>query len=224
MVLSLLYGRKYPRAQVESQEGGIIVLDAVLLEEHKYTSRVTSYPIETAAEGNSTVISDHIINEPDSLILQGIVSDTPINIFAPRNRSITAFNQLIRLHQSKQPVTVVTGLKVYTNMAITSLDIPRNLKTGQSLTFNIDLQKLTFSSSVRLSLDQGTPFGGVQNKKPREIISGNENYPLIQDDPVGSLKDQAQSGVDVGIQSLQDVPTASLPKVLEGAQMILGGT
>jgi len=217
MVLSLLYGRKYPRSRV-----GTVLLDATILEEHRYASRVTSYPVETANEGNSTIISDHIINEPDILVLQGIVTDTPINILAPSNRSIDAFNQLVRIHQNREVITVITGLKVYRDMAITSLDVPRTMKTGQSLTFNIEMQKITFSASIRLSLDQGTPFGGIQNKKPREIIARNEDYPLIQDDPEGSLKDQAQSGIDVGVQSLQDVPIASLPRITAGALQILG--
>jgi len=212
MVLSLLFGKKYPSPKV-----GSIDLDVTIREEHRFSSRVTNYPIE-----DGTIISDHIINEPDVLVLVGLVSDTPLSIFAPFNRSIDAFNRLIALHQSRQPVTVVTGLKVYQNMAITVLDVPRDVKTGQSLTFTIELQRLVIDTSVRLQLDQGNVFGGVQNKIPRDIVASNANYPLIQNDPVNSLKDQASSGINVGVQSLIPVQPTILPNVLASKNQILG--
>ena len=217
MVLSLLYGRKYPRSKI-----GTVLLDTTILEEHRYASRVTTYPVETSNEGKSTIISDHIINEPDTLVIQGIVTDTPLNILLPQNRSIDAFNQLVRIHQNREVISVITGLKVYQDMAITRLDVPRNMKTGQSLTFNIEFQKITFDSSVRLLLEQGSQFGGVQNKKPRDIIAQNDNYPYIQNDPEESLKDQASSGIDIGVQSLQSVPIASLAKITSGVLSIMG--
>jgi hypothetical protein len=212
MVLSILYGKKYNQTDI-----GGVELDATLVEEHRYTSRVTSYPIE-----DGTLISDHIINEPDVVVIEGIVSDTPINILSQFNRSITAFNSLVRIHQNREVITVVTGIKVYPNMAIVGLDVPRDIKTGQSLRFNIELQKINFDTSVRLQLDAGTPFVGVQDKIPRETVASNENYPLLQNDPPGSLKDQASSGIDVGIQSLLSVPTSSLAKVTAGTELILG--
>lgn len=212
MVLSLLFGKKYPSLKV-----GSIDLDVTIREEHRFSSRVTNYPIE-----DGTIISDHIINEPDVLVLVGLVSDTPLSIFAPFNRSIDAFNRLITLHQSRQPLTVVTGLKVYQNMAITVLDVPRDVKTGQSLTFTIELQRLVIDTSVRLQLDQGNVFGGVQNKIPRDIVASNANYPLIQNDPVNSLKDQASSGINVGVQSLIPVQPTILPNMLASKNQILG--
>src|ERR1700730_16403495 len=117
MVLSLLFGKKYPSPKV-----GSIDLDVTIREEHRFASRVTNYPIE-----DGTILSDHIINEP---------------------------------------------------------------------------QRLVIDTSVRLQLDQGNVFGGVQNKIPRDIVASNANYPLIQNDPVNSLKDQASSGINVGVQSL----------------------
>ena len=92
MVLSLLFGKKYPSPKV-----GSIDLDVTIREEHRFSSRVTNYPIE-----DGTIISDHIINEPDVIVLVGLVTDTPLSIFAPFNRSIDAFNRLIALHQSRQ--------------------------------------------------------------------------------------------------------------------------
>ena len=85
MVLSLIFGRKYAQSKV-----GTVSFDTMVTEEHRYSSRVTYYPVE-----NGTIVSDHIINQPDVVVLSGLVTDTPLTILAPYNRSVAAFNQLI---------------------------------------------------------------------------------------------------------------------------------
>lgn len=205
MVLSLIYSKKYKKTKIDTIE-----LDALISEDHKYSSKVTDYPVE-----DGTIISDHIVNEPVKLMIQGIVSDTPINIFAQFNRSIDAFNELVRIHNERLVVTVVSGIKTYQNMAITSLDVPRNLKTGQSLTFNIELQQIKFERNVNVDLEESAPFGGVQSKIVRDNVKENSNIPVLQNDPSESLKDKASSGIEYGNQSLDDVPNASLPIAIE---------
>lgn len=212
MALSILYGRKYPKAKV-----GTVVMDTTITEDHRYSSRVTHYPVE-----NGTIVSDHIINEPDVVVLSGIVSDTPLNILSSFNRSVDAFNRLVEIHRRREVITVVTGIKVYPNMAITMLDVPRTIKTGQSLTFNIELQSINFDTTVRLQLNQGNPLDGVKDVTPSSIVADNTNYPILQYDPPFSLKDQASSAVDVGVQSLQTIPSPILPNVLLNKNFILG--
>lgn len=206
MVLSLLLGKKYAQSRV-----GTIFLDATISEDHQYNSRVTNYPVE-----NNLIISDHIINDPDTLQITGIVSDTPLNILSPINRSVDAFNRLVRIHVNKERISVVTGIKVYVDMVITSLQVPRNMNTGQSLTFVIDLQKVVLSNSVRLNLDLNNPFTKVPDKIPREIVADANKYPFLGGDPNTSLKDQSSSAFDVGIQDLQDIPPNILPNILSG--------
>ena len=211
--LALLFGRnKYAQGQV-----GNVVFDTVITEDHRFNSRVTYYPVETG-----TIISDHIINQPDVVVLQGLVSDTPLNILALFNRSIQAFNQLVQIHEQRQVVTVVTGLKVYPSMAITSMSVPRTIRTGQSLTFTIELQRVVFDTSVRLFLDNGDTAAGVTNVIPRTIVAPNSQIPALQNDPVDSLKDQASTASDLGVQSLQLIPFAILPNVIVMTQLIAG--
>lgn len=212
MVLSLIYGRKYAQSSV-----GVVTFDTMVSEEHRFSSRVTYFPVESGP-----IVSDHIINQPDIVILSGLVSDTPLNILATFNRSITAFNALIEIHQRRQVIDVVTGIKIYKNMAITSLDVPRNMKTGQTLTFNITLQKIIFDDTVEVRLVEGNVFGGVQDNTPRALVAENTDIPLIQNDPPFSLKDQASSAVNLGVQSLDPIPVAILPNVLGNLAAIAG--
>jgi len=212
MALSLLFGKKYNKGNV-----GGVELDVTLREVHSFTSRVTNYPIE---EGS--ILSDHIINEPAVVVLEGIVTDTPLAILTFFNRSIDAFNRLVEIHQKREIITVVTGLKKYPRMAITNLDVPRDIRTGQSLTFSIELKQVILDTSVRLELNEDNIFGGVQSEIPEEIVNSGSDIPFIQQDPQNSLKDQATSGTDVGIQSLQPIPSDVLVRVNESLALIQG--
>lgn len=212
MVLSLLFGKKYARASV----GGVF-LDATLAEDHLYNARATSYPVE---DGRN--ITDHIINEPETINISGIVSDTPLSILSGFNRSVDAFNRLINIYTNKQLVTVVTGIKVYTNMCIVSLQVPRNVQTGQSLTFNIELQKIFLDNSVRLNLNENNPFEKTPDKIPREIVADTNKYPTMENDPLTTLKDQASSPVNVGIQQLLPISNAILQNITSGLSNFSG--
>lgn len=220
MVLSLIYGKqKYAQSSINLSNDGpaIITFDTMVSEEHKFSSRVTYFPIESG-----TIVSDHIINLPDVVILSGLITDTPLNIFAPFNRSIAAFNTLIQLHERRQIVDIVTGIKIYRNMAITSIDVPRTIKTGQTLTFNIELQRIIFDDTIQVYNSQDNVFGGVQDNTPRAIVAENTNFPIIQNDPPYSLKDQASTSTNYGVQSLASVPVAVLPNVLLNLSAIAG--
>lgn len=219
MVLSLIYGRKYAQSSVNFAENGsaIVTFDTMVSEDHKFSSRVTYYPVE-----KGTIISDHIINQPDVVVLSGLISDTPLNIFAPFNRSISAFNSLLLIHERRQIVDIVTGIKIYKNMAITNLDVPRTVKTGQTLTFNITLQRIIFDDTVQLRLVDNNDFAGVQDNTPRSIVAENNNIPILQNDPQFSLKDQASSATNLGVQSLAVVPPAILTNVLSNLAQIQG--
>lgn len=212
MALSILYGKKYAKSQI-----GTVIFDTTVMEEHKFSSRITNYPIE-----NGTIISDHIINDPDSISLSGIVSDTPINILASSNRSIDAFNKLVDLHRKREVFDVVTGIRVYRNMAITTLNIPRNIKTGQSLTFNIELQRIIYSDPSQIQMDVTNIFSGVTDRIYRDYVASNADFPLFEFDPNDSLRDQAVSMTQIGIQSLIPTPSAILSNVQANLSKILG--
>lgn len=212
MVLSLIFGKKYAQSKV-----GSVTFDTMISEEHKFTSRVTYFPVE-----RGTIVSDHIINQPDIVILSGFITDTPLSFLAPFNRSIAAFNALIEIHNRREPVRIITGLKIYDNMAITSLDVPRTVKTGQTLTFNIELQKITYDDEIRVLNTPGNVFAGVSDNTPRTSVAENTNIPLLQNDPPFSLKDQATTATNVGAQSLQTIPTSVMPNVITSVTAIAG--
>jgi len=220
MVLSLIYGKqKYAQSQVNFINNGpnLVTFDTMVSEEHKYSSRVTYFPIESG-----TIISDHILNQPDIIILSGLVTDTPLNIFATFNRSIAAFNALIDIHNRRQIVDVVTGIKVYRNMALVTLDVPCSMTTGQTLTFNLQFQKIIFDSEIQTQNQLNNIQSGVTDNTPRAAVADNNNIPEIQQDPRFSLKDQAESSSNYGIQSLYMIPMGSFSNIVTNLPTIFG--
>lgn len=220
MVLSLIYGKKkYAQSSVNFVNNGasIVTFDTMVTEDHKYSAKVTHYPVEYG-----TIISDHIFKQPDIINLSGIVTDTPLTIFAPFNRSVAAFNALIQIFENRQIVDVVTGIKIYRNMAMTTLDVPRNMRTGQTLTFNIQFERIIFDQTSQVYFNANIVAAGVQDNTPREFVAENTNIPIIMNDPTGSLKDQASSQVNVGVQSLNSIPNAVVPNVLSTLPLIAG--
>lgn len=204
--IGLLFGRKYPRSNVQG-----VFLDATISEDHHYVSRATQFPIE-----NGSVITDHVINEPDTLSLSGVVSDSPLAFLSAFNRSTDAFNRLVRIHELKERVTVVTGIKVYENMIMTSLSVPRTVETGQALNFVMEFQQVILDATVQLNLNANDPFNRTADRINRDQVADSEKYPFIQNDPPLSLKDQAASGTDIGIQTLRPIVSSTLPNITSG--------
>jgi len=53
--------------------GTVLVLDAVINENHQASAQPTMYPVE-----DGSIVSDHVVQNPVTLSLTGIISDTPL--------------------------------------------------------------------------------------------------------------------------------------------------
>lgn len=142
-----------------------IDLDVTMDEIHEWQNDVTTNPVETGSP-----ITDHIQLIPDKLRITGMISDSSIadavikqfssidnNQFLTRVQ--TAFDLLRKLKDDRLLITVYTKYKVYTDMALTSLSIPRNNQTGDSIQFNIEF------IHVRIVNTQTINMPGINPKK-----------------------------------------------------------
>lgn len=116
---------------------GDILVDAFSTETHTRKNVVTAYPVE-----NGYDISDHTVNQPFVLNVNGIVE--PVE---DSSNILDTYNRLVQLMNDKTPVTVITGLKVYDNMSIISFEVSRNPTNGQSLVFTMQLQEIRIARS-----------------------------------------------------------------------------
>lgn len=144
--VSLIYQRTPGRI-------GALELDATLTETHSAENEVTEHPVETGVN-----IADHIRPKPKTLTLRGIISNAPITRAQRDNaatlaaqgslgRAESAYTQLLALADGGTTVQVATSLKVYEAMAIKSLSIPRDIKTGDVVDFTATFTEVRVVSS-----------------------------------------------------------------------------
>lgn len=169
---------------------GAITLDATVDEHHEFSNEITDHPIETGS-----FVTDHVYEQPRKVSIEGEVTNSPVqyfgNIIGISDRKAEAFDQLVALRDSRDIVTLVTGLKIYNDMAIESIVIPRNQRTGERLQFTATFKQIRKVSSQVVG-----------------VISENVAEPQ---------KDQASSEVDIG---RQEPAEATAPQAERGASIL----
>ena len=138
-----------------------IDLDVTMDESHEWQNDVTTNPVE-----NGSPISDHIQIMSDKLRITGMISDSSISDAVIKQfsgidgtqfltRVQTAFDVLRKLKEDRKLITVYTKYKVYTDMAITSLSIPRNNQTGDSIQFSIEFLNIRIVNTQTIDMPKG---------------------------------------------------------------------
>lgn len=207
MAINLLFGVKEPG------KIGSLLLDANVNETHDYANDITKFPIESGSD-----ISDHVRQEPERLTIEGFITNSPIQFLGgifTGDRVKEGFEQLIKYagydypSQADSPtatpnkftiVTVVTGLRVYSDMGIARLSIPRNSRTGDSLRFMIELIRVRFTTSQYII---------IQNT--------SEENPSAE-----RVNDQASTKADVGKQTPKEVNTSRAKVLFDKVNGFLG--
>lgn len=160
-LMNLIYKKKV-KTQI-----GTVTIDASVTENHTTTSTPTRNPVEEGIE-----VTDHVSLEPAKLSIQGVISDTPLNFdiigniasgdlksltknltsgfsdtLGGTSRSTEQYQALLALQRSRQPFKVITGIKVYENMILTSLSVDRTATTGKSIHFSADMEEIRIVKS-----------------------------------------------------------------------------
>lgn len=127
---------------------GPISLDVIISEGASATSTITRNPVENGAD-----INDHIIIEPMSFTMTGLVSNVSSSVFESgasiiaqvtedKTKSEKAWNDLLDLQASREPFTLIQGLKSYDNVVIESLTYTQDKDTGNALRFTASLLEI----------------------------------------------------------------------------------
>lgn len=180
-----------------------LAIDCVHSEVINYTNAITDHPISTKSS-----ISDHIYSEPDSITIDGTITDTSMKIYGvietplqkntfssmlKNARSLlpfgnvekpsqAAFNILDKICKNKELVTVVCKRKVFKNMVIESLSIKEDSSTVNRLSFSCTLKQLTFASVTQTAY-KATAASKIVNslqKPSAATLSATENKSLVQ--------------------------------------------
>lgn len=87
------------------------------------------------------------------------------------------YTQLLALQQSLVPFTVVTSIRQYTNMMLTSLAVTRDQKTSQALMVTAAMRQViivsTSSTSLASAQNQATPANTAEtiSQGPQQLLS-----------------------------------------------------
>lgn len=163
----------YPK---DGYKVGSVEIDLILDEDHSKSAQVTENPLQ-----DGRAISDGIFLELQEGSLTGLVTNHSVKIAEERakqldlqtsealleeaenyqleNRAKQAWVDLKAVMDAKQPVTIVTSLEVYDNVAITNISTERNGDSGDALEI-----KVSFRQILTVSLMEHEVTAQVQPK------------------------------------------------------------
>jgi len=159
---------------------GSLTVDATLSENHTYSSTVPQYPVDSGYS-----ISDDIIQNPIILRINGIVSSASPTGDVSIYRADDALQSMLDIYNNREPITIVTSVRTYENMAMTNLDIPRDSNSGESFFFNATFQQIILSDVEVVTIEKVRPATTAPNAqkqiagqqyKGKVITSGSLTY------------------------------------------------
>jgi hypothetical protein len=170
--------------------GGIAVpvtIEEVLTD----TLEVTQHPVEAGAE-----ITDHSFMRPAELVMRcGWSNSTPVaalgaavSLFSGGSLSTSdtvgaIYSQIRAIQLRRQPLSVTTSIRNYTNMLITSVSLTRDKNTSQALMVTATMKQIIIVSTQATTLapmaNQANPAGSAEttNVGPQALISGQTPAP-----------------------------------------------
>ena len=227
------------------------VFDAVLELEHEQRLEKTHHPVQTGAD-----ISSHAYLMPPRVVLYIGMSDamdaysnganaantvggaTPDNVSSfsgsSTSKSVNAYQTMISLQAARQPLTVTTRLRTYTNMVITSVSPREDYKTITGLRMRVEFEQiftaLTTSSSVdssaslapltaRPDATQQTGLGQVTPSAVSSTTQSQFQYPSANP-PVTSATPSPIVNAGIDIYNTVNVPGAGLYSSVAGQSLI----
>lgn len=136
-------------AMIVSATYGQFVFDAVFSTDHTTSLTLTQHPVQSGA-----AISDHAYIEPDEVSLEIGMSDTVADAAGVGEHSVNAYARLREIMQAREPLTLITRLRTYPNMVITSISAPDDYKTMHALRANVYLQQVNVVAVSTMSIQQ----------------------------------------------------------------------
>jgi len=167
-------GFKHNRFVDPVNEKVVLDIDVTFSENHERTAQISKNPIEDGSE-----ITDHVTLDNTRLTISGMVSDSPLGfvfftstanspvqagktgkasvgalLAGTVTRSTLTFDYLNELMDKRIPFSIINKFKIYEDMVIQSLTIPRDGSEGESLKFTAVLEQVNVVSSQTTAIDK----------------------------------------------------------------------
>jgi len=132
---------------------GGVFLDVVVTETHTSEMEIAEHPVERDAK-----ISDHAWRLPRIVVLEAIV-------VSPAH--IASWEALLQVQRIAEPFPIITGLRVYEDMLIKSLEASRDVNRSSILYFSATCREVIRVSTQTIGGAQGatTSRGQIQGRQ-----------------------------------------------------------
>lgn len=146
------------RTMLISPTWGKVTFDAVFHLDHYAEAALTEHPVQSGAP-----ISDHAYVRPKTLTIEVGMTDAVKGGSA--GRSASAFKMFMELLSLREPLRVVTRLKTYDNMVITSVSAPDDKSTMNALKAVITFKEVIMADVLTVSVQQKTSSSKTSSTK-----------------------------------------------------------
>lgn len=136
---------------------GPVFFDAVFSTTHEANVTITTQPVEIGAN-----IADHAYVEPDTVTMEIGMSDAFED--AGSNHSVNAYNMLRSVMEAREPISLYTRLKSYTNMMVVSISVTDDYTTSTALRASIMLQKILIVNVATVKVQQTVSSSKSESK------------------------------------------------------------
>lgn len=142
-----------PTRNMTSATGGIIVADAVMLEDHDDELVMTDHPVEQGA-----VITDHAYKMPAVLVLLYGWSNSSDQPSAQNNPTFLKglYEKLLALQFNRVLVTVLTGKREYRNMLLRRVKTLSDKDNENSMTVRVECREVIMAQTTVVLLTDTT--------------------------------------------------------------------
>lgn len=159
--------KKLTKIALTDDEGMFLEFEATISTQHQGDAVVTEHPVEQGAD-----VTDHIRRSPETLEINGVVSNTPLVVLGRlnaertsvvldraradavalsvpggdvRTRAEDAYNFLKGIKDQGRTVKVITTLRIYKNMAIRGIVVSRDKDTRNILDVRLSLKEIVIA-------------------------------------------------------------------------------
>ena len=193
---------------------GPVFFDAVFKTAHSSTVTVTSQPVQTGAN-----IADHAYLEPDEVTMEIGMTDAAFD--AVQNHSVNAYQMLRSVMEEREPISLYTRLKSYTDMLIVSLGVEDDYTTANALRATVVLQKMLMADvaavQVQRAVSSSKSGGATKNKNETKQKDQNADPSVLLQIGSAAADTAKTAAAAVSTKSVTNVSTAiknALSKVL----------
>jgi len=143
-------------------ENGVTLLtfDASLSEQHQEGVEVTQHPVESGID-----ITDHSYELPDTVTMTVVLTDSPTDpLDEEADRARGLYNTLHKILYDREPVDLITGLSVYTDMLLRRISVVRTSASGMAIEVDVEFVEVRFADQVDVLIPERILKESVKDK------------------------------------------------------------